>query len=119
MTLIDYEYAMWNPEYMDLAKYLCECVVDMVYPGKDTCIAYYHANSPSEAEICEFTKQYFLLAKSLDEQTTSTNWETDADFLAAVKDVKKCMLLNNFFMALAPIILMTDKIETEPAACTS
>ena len=61
--IIDYEFSMWNPEYSDLANYLNEWCLDNANPDESCAIANHLENYPSDAQIEEFTKEYFLLVK--------------------------------------------------------
>ena len=62
--LIDYEFAMWNPEMYDLANFLNEMSCDHGHPGADCCIKYYLENQPMEKEIIQATRNYLSLLKS-------------------------------------------------------
>ena len=53
--LIDYEYGMWNPCYMDIAMYLNEFTLDNAYPY-GTGIKYYYSNWATDKEIENMTK---------------------------------------------------------------
>ena len=57
VILIDYEYAMWNPMYYDVANYLSEFVVD------NATVTYNLENFPTEAQLVAITREYFLLLK--------------------------------------------------------
>lgn len=61
ISLIDFEYGMWNPEYYDIGNYLNEMVFDNAHP--EGCgVATYLRNWPTHAEIESITRQYYLLA---------------------------------------------------------
>ena len=60
LTLIDYEYADWNPMQFDIANYLNETMIDNAHP-KDFGIAYYPDNMPSDGERLEFLSKYLAL----------------------------------------------------------
>ena len=60
MTLIDYEYADWNPMQFDIANYLNETMIDNAHP-KDFGIAYYPDNMLSDRERLEFLTKYLAL----------------------------------------------------------
>ena len=62
IMLIDYEYGMWNPAYIDIAMYLNEFTLDNAYPY-GTGIKYYFSNWATDKEIELMTKQYFMLNK--------------------------------------------------------
>jgi thiamine kinase-like enzyme len=57
LTLIDFEYACWNPMHFDLANYLNECQIDNAHP-KGCGIAYYQDNMPSDLERQLFLSKY-------------------------------------------------------------
>lgn len=58
IKIIDYDFADWNPETIDLAHYLNNFCVDHAHPGKDCFIKFYLDNWPTEDEIEGFTKEY-------------------------------------------------------------
>lgn len=117
LMLIDYEFGMWNPEYYDLATFLNEWSCDNAHPGTKTscCIAYYLENWPSEAEVREFTRQYFVLLNGIEDGVELAP-ELAVSFEKAVSDVKCCMLLNNFFCAMCPLMMMFEADETDATA---
>ena len=120
--LIDYEVAMWNPELYDLAAYLNELSCDYSHPDKACCIKYYHENRPSKEEVKMLTMAYLDLKRTTclpqdsgdksgnDDETCSNEVEN------AVDEVKRCMVLHNFFCGLCPILMMFEADETDPGA---
>ena len=60
ISLIDFEYGMWNPMCYDLGNYLNEMVCDNSYPY-GVGIRFYWENWPSDEEIELITKHYFKL----------------------------------------------------------
>ena len=62
ITLIDYEYGMWNPAHYDLGTYLNEMVVDNAHPYGQG-VAYYPENWATEEDIERITMHYWILSK--------------------------------------------------------
>ena len=60
ISLIDFEYGMWNPMCYDLGNYLNEMVCDNSYPH-GVGIRFYWENQASDEEIELITKHYFKL----------------------------------------------------------
>ena len=63
ISLIDFEYGMWNPQYYDIAVYLNEFAMDNAYPCGSG-IAVYLENFPDNHEIESLVRQYFELTQS-------------------------------------------------------
>ena len=59
LTLIDYEYAGWNPMAFDLANYLNECSLDNIHPSKSGIAAV--PNDMTDNERADFLKYYLKL----------------------------------------------------------
>ena len=113
--LIDYEYGMWNPAYIDIAMYLNEFILDNAYPY-GVGIKYYFSNWATDKEIEHMTKQYFMLNKQR-ELGADCNFEwslENSECQKAVQEVKQCMVLNNFWCALWAIMVLSDAEETDP-----
>lgn len=65
---------MWNPAAYDLGTYLNEMVCDNAY-AKEPGFKYYWQNWPTESEIEEITKHYFLLSKKHEgQESTAAEW---------------------------------------------
>ena len=108
MILIDYEYGMWNPQYYDIGNYLNELTCDNAYP-KGSGVRYYLENWPTDEEIESITREYFMLTKP------EGHWSMDnEECRSAVKQVKQCMILNNYYWGVWAVMMLSEADETDP-----
>ena len=111
ILLIDFEYGMWNPQYFDVANYLMEMCLDNAYP-KGTGIKYYLENWPSNDEIENIVKEYFILSKNGTVEWSLENPECQA----ALQQTKQCCILDNYLWAVWAIMMLSEADETDPTA---
>ena len=108
LTLIDYEYAGWNPMAYDLANYLNECSIDNCHPSKNGIAAV--NNEMTDQERADFLTHYLKLVYLASEQKAS--WE---EYIAEAlpvfdREVKQCRLLNHFMWAIWAFSTLSDQI---------
>ena len=58
LTLVDYEFGIWNPRYYDIAAYINEMVCDNAHPSPKK-LAYFFANWATEDELISLARQYW------------------------------------------------------------
>lgn len=106
LTLIDYEYAGWNPMAFDLANYLNECSLDNAHPSKAGIALV--PNDMSQAERADFLSHYLRQHYN---RNPVCSWEEFISTELPVLDqqVKQCILLNHFFWAIWAFATLRDK----------
>ena len=113
ISLIDYEYGMWNPMYYDLANYLNELVCDNSYP-LGIGIRYYWQNWPSDQEIEYMTKLYYELWAQSQKGIKNNFNLARVGCRTALTMTKQCMILNNYKWAVWAIMKLNEADELNP-----
>lgn len=108
LTLIDFEYAFWNPLAYDMANYLNECATDNSYPGKGA-HRLYMSNFPTKTEIQTLIRCYLACYHKVKKIEVPFDQFFESRIEQLEKEVHKCMILNNFYWAVWAYMILKDK----------